>query len=280
MKKLDAWKNIYPSPSDPGKSIKVEGFDMICYAIWYLQIDKVKFYLEKYQDVIDDGNEQIFKIIRRHNGSRHMGQVKYLKDSMYIFRSNLNIYDTDNYGKNILMTICLNEIGPAKIIYNYVNNIELFDKIFFSILTTLKITNLWKLISYRNYLGNNAFKVACRAGKYHYALALLNYGCKITDNVKFLGIKSRSFRMFIGSKRLACIYPPGQPRGKKLLQLETECPITLEETKTPAIIEDGYIYEFSSIYTHLKNNCKSPMTGDRLICSSIYLINENMFVHL
>lgn len=42
------------------------------------------------------------------------------------------------------------------------------------------------------------------------------------------------------------------------------CPITKLIFNDPVVAEDGFIYEYLAIRDHIKNNCTSPQTGDRM----------------
>lgn len=194
--------------------------------------------------------------------------------------------------RNVLMYVCENYIDiPGRDIRYYNDEIMLFkfDDMFFTLLTKCSTDVLQLLMNHRGYFGINCFRFACRARKYHYALALLNYGFKFdSDDISRTYITSDQFRSFLMSERLSKILndggsgesSSGSSDGHRLMLLDQTCPITMEVAENPAIIEDGYIYELDYIVKHLKSSSSSPMTNQTLKCHSIYCILENKFVYV
>jgi hypothetical protein len=221
---MKAMKDMKKSPSQ-----KAEGFNKIYNAVVY-------FRTGRFRELLDDAQNE----------------NKYDID---IFEVN-RIYET-----NLLVEIT-NPNFPSNI--NYQNNIKLYENLFFSFLESLTLENLEKFfdqsLNFKVVWGHSHLRVIFTNlhDRPHYLLALWNYGLKYNlediDYIDDLRIRS-IFKNTINDKFI---------NKKRYLLLNNKCPITTELIREPAILTDGYVYEYKKIKKYLRNNNKSPMTNNKL----------------
>jgi hypothetical protein len=120
-RKIDPDNDIYPPLLSNGPSRKVTGFNRILFSIWYLEINRLRELL------LEEPRTQSVR-----------------PDPWRPRQNNEIIYETDEYGRNIIATVCVTNY-PTNM--NYDNNKEKYDKILFVTLTTLNKKTLDKLFS-------------------------------------------------------------------------------------------------------------------------------------
>ena len=273
---FDVNNDIYPPPlMNQSPSYKQD--EPAFYATIYFQYQRLKDIIEKHQN--DNANEIIikfekeiaYKIYEKYYTSKYINFDIYFKEfkSKYnldnirhhwpniinkIFDENniIDIYSYSLYQGNILYYIC--SYLPSNIFFE--GNEYIWNKTFLTIIKTLSIQNLNKMINVERIL---PIMGAFQSKKYLYALILLHYGAKVN-----ISLYKNELPSFWTSEKLNIVLNSDKPPGQKLLSLiekDYVCPISLSKIENPVIIEDGTIYEESSIIYWMNKNTKSPITN-------------------
>lgn len=229
-RQIDEENDEYPPPlMTKSSSQKALGFNKIYNAVMYLRTGR-------FRELLDD--------VQNEN--------KY----------NINIFETSRIHKTNLLVEITNTNFPSNI--NYRNNIKLYENLFFSFLETLTLENLEKFftqsLNSKVVWDHSHLRVIFKNlhDRPHYLLALWNYGLKYNlEDIEYIDdLRIRSiFKNTINDKFI---------HKKRYLLLNNKCPITTELISEPAILTDGYVYEYEKIKKYLKNNNKSPMTNNEL----------------
>jgi hypothetical protein len=260
---IDDEKDIYPVPlMSSAPSRKVEGYEKLLFAIWYLKCGRVK---------------------------------QILIDSQKADNQDCNIFDKDYYGNNIISSICSSNHCSN---IDYYNNRSLYEEMFFTVLTNLTKESLDKLftdvtttLKYGVTQIVNIFKEL--SDRPHMLIALWDFGLKYTE-ADLEVIKNVSLKNMLKE------HSTNEFLNRRSTLLNNKCPITQQIINTPAILTDGTVYEYEFIKQHLLLKDTNPLTNEILFVESgsqmykasdgkwhgvpvsakkLYLPNKNTFEH-
>lgn len=258
---IDCDNDIYPPPLMTNyPSQKVKEFDRIRFAIWYLQVNRVRELLIELKDCDQLPKKQ---------------------------QEEFNLFGKDYYGGNIISLICARN-HPTNIFYE--NNKQVYELLFFTVLNTITKSQLDILfnqlytdkMAWKELLINNLIK-ECNNRPY-FLIALWNYGVifqqEYFKDFTYEPLKSKLLTTYKENEEKNNQFQEFEP-GKRYLNLliNYKCPITYEKIHKPAFLIDGTFYEFIAIDKHLKSSNKNPLTNENLLCKTIYLPTENRFIH-
>ena len=267
---VDPNNDIYPAPlMSQSPSCKREGYDKLFFAVINLQPNRVKDIIANHQDdykLIKPEDlsqyvsaEEAKEILATHN---YPNYYTILDISKTQGKELIDIYAKDGPYGNILNRICSGSLVniPCD------GNEYLFDRLFITIIRTLKPENIPHMINV-NMFHNDTWNHICDQS-YLYGLVMLNYGAKFSDGEreKFIANLADDYmKAFYKSHQVDRVLNSKLPIGQKLKELVDTCPITLEPIKHPVIIEDGSVYEKDSITEWFdQGNDTSPVTGAKL----------------
>jgi hypothetical protein len=286
---MDPKNDIYPPPlSRDSKSYQVKGFSKLLFATWYLQPERLRELIIQHQDDYlkikeEDMNtnyatkEEIYEMLKTHQYS-YEGSNEYLKNDK------VDIYSKCGAYGNILCTLSQGSL-PSNIPHSM--NEFLFDRMFMTVIKSLKIENIPHMINDLNE-GFPDYE------SHLYKFILLNFGATVNNLNEFLTRMKRAYMheldenyidniLSFYKEKLKIVLDSKYPIGKKLLSLVEHlgyCPLTYEEFKYPVIIEDGTVYEKKAIMEWFEKSNRSPLTGIELKRHWImYSIIENEIIY-
>ena len=185
----------------------------------------------------------------------------------------------DGFRQNLLGTACMPN-HPSNLFYEHHHAV--YDEIFWTIIGAFK-DRLHHFDTQSIYDQTPIIACICYR-RSHYFYALLNYGFNVSEedlkehasiDDDYYG--SRTMIPFVLSDKLKTVMESDLPVGRKLLAITDSCPISLEPIKHPVIIEDGSIYEYTSIINHFHTNgLTSPVTG-LVVTKYIYHFLDDRF---
>jgi hypothetical protein len=250
-REIIAEQDIYPPPlitSHPSK--KIHGDDRLRFAVWYLQVNRVRTLLCQY--------------------------VNKEKDAVNPFNTEI-----DAYKQNLLHTLCSGGI-PTNLFYHH--HKDKYDRLLFIILTCLPRLTVQALCNQRSYFKQNVVETIFGSySKYHYVLGLINHGITIEyDDEKTKHCEDEDLLEFLKSKRIKIVTECNYPAGQRFYVycVDQVCPITNEPFNEPVILTSGHVFEKSAITMWLKQKNVNPLTGKPFSSLILYEFLANKFHHL
>jgi len=252
---IDSNNDIYPLPlMTTYPSRKVTGDARISYSLLYLQVERFK--------------QLLIESLTLH-------QSDFINNN---FECDLTQHNY--YHQNFLHQLTC--MLPSNLPYYY--NKERYDNILMLLLKYLPTKVLNYLFLQLDSFGRTPLQAAIRYKQYHYALTFINWGCPYQDinNCCDYDITKTPFYSWYNSQSIKDLINANYQPGTILVLYTNKkiCPISLDNINNPGLLEDGSIYEFTYIKKHLVNNDKSPFTNLKLTNKTIYLPQEDRFVHL
>lgn len=215
--------------------VKVQGIYRLLKAVIFLQQDRV------------------IKLISEYKKN---GKTEELYTTFYPFNNNILHIICSSYTENYL---------------RHKDNFLLFDRIFLLILEM--VPDIHKFFV-KNTFHRTPIEQAIYSSKYHYAIALMNFGAKIKpedyktktsygfDDLKILSLKP--YRGHDVNLRFSCklitgffanqIFSSIRPPGRILLDMCHVCEITKKKNLTnPIVMDNGCVYEFEDLRMLIDN---------------------------
>jgi hypothetical protein len=268
-------EDLYPPPlMSRAPSRKVEGYARLLFAVWYLQIDRAIFLINK---SIETEGDFIKKIMNLTSGQSKRSRAFKEKLEELETKDLICVEASDYYGHNILsQTVSPNM--PSNLTY-WDNNVR-YDMIFLHILNKMPKWRLDNLISMTDMFDMHIITKSLH-DKFHYTLALIDCGAKFipeecTDET-FKSEHSKRFMVYIHSDKSKSISnlvvesDENQPVKSKFIEHirenKIECPISLEiPTENPAIhAYDGTIYDLNAFNNVVRKKPKlDPLSGEEV----------------
>jgi hypothetical protein len=229
---IDPEQDIYPPPlMTRAASRKVHGFDRIQYAIWYLEVPRLRSLL--------------LSLREEEPPAQPLSQDRYETGPF-------SLYAKDFYESNLIEIVCQPNY-PTNL--SYENNVQLYDRLLFTVLNTLGERQL------RYLLDNCQLETLLRHldSRPHWLTALWYYGLEISPEL----VDSYLFKPIAWFFKLR----PSCPKSQILLNLleQEECPITQKGIQQPAILVNGRLFEFEAISRHLSKSDRCPVTRENLV---------------